>query len=132
MNVVGGGLRAEVYSPEARRRRKKLDPHPLALSPQISQIDDSAFQFFLGLRVRNYQHFAVVHFMLQQQEATKAVDDHGFACLAELLSVVAAALRLNAHLVKDSRTSPGCGCSDFAHGHHLQPPTLYRQSVPPY
>src|ERR1700687_3824039 len=53
--------------------------------------------------------------MLQRQEAALAVDDHGFARLAELLSVVPAALRLHAHLAKDARAPPGGGCSDFAH-----------------
>src|SRR6266566_5541740 len=107
MNVGGDWLHAEVHSPEAWRRRKKLDAHALSLRAQITQVDDPAFQFLLRLRVGNHQHFAVVHFMLQQQQAAKTVDNQGFAGLAELLSVVGTALRLYAHFVKDSRASPG-------------------------
>src|ERR1700687_2996456 len=49
-----------------------------------------------------------------------AVDDYSFASFAELLSVVAAALRLQAHLMKHARASPGGGCCDFAHSSHLR------------
>ncbi len=51
-----------------------------------------------------------------------AVDDHSFARLVELLSVVRAALRLYAHLMKDARASPGSGCSDFAHSTMFERP----------
>src|SRR6267142_6867906 len=106
---------AEFHSPEARRGREKFDAHALPFVTRITQINDAAFLLFLRLRVGNHQHLSVVHLMLQRQEAALAVDDHGFARLAELLSVVPAALRLHAHLTKDARTPPGRGCSHFAH-----------------
>src|SRR2546422_448836 len=121
---------AEFHSPEARRGREKFDAHTLPFVTRITQINDAAFLLFLRLRIGNHQHLSVVHLMLQHQEAAMAVDDLGFASFTELLSVVPAALRLHAHLMKHARASPGRGCCDLAHSPHLRTPPVLPSICP--
>jgi hypothetical protein len=98
-----------------RRRGEKFDPHALPLLPGISQVDDPAFQLFLRLRVADNQHLPILHFMLQEQQTAVGIHDHGFAGLPEFAAIMAASLRLYAHLVKGPRAAPRrCRC-DFAH-----------------
>src|SRR6202521_567507 len=89
-----------------RRWGEKFDPHALPLLPRIAQVDDSAFQLFLRLRVADDQHLPILDFILQKQQAAVGIDDHGFASLAEFAAIMAASLRLHAHPVKGPRAAP--------------------------
>jgi len=90
----------QFQAPEVRRRRQKFNSHPLASLHWIAQINHSAFLFFLRLRISQNEHYAVVHLMLQHEKAAVGIDDHGFAELSELFSVMSAALRLHSNPVK--------------------------------
>ncbi len=98
-----------------RRWSEKFDPHALPLLPWIALVDDSAFQLFLCLRVADDQHLPILDFMLQKQQTAVGIDDHSLASLAEFAAIMAASLRLHAHLVKDPPAAArACRC-DFAH-----------------
>jgi len=101
-----------------RRRRKKFDAHALAFIPDVAQIDHAAFLFFLRERIGQFEHFAVVHLVLQEQQAAVRVHHERFARFLELFPVVRPPLHLDSHTVKNSSAAPrsSCGCwHDFAH-----------------
>ena len=92
---AGSSLLFQFQAPEVRRRRQELNSHPLASLDRIAQINYPAFLFFLRLRIGQNEHYAVVHLMLQHEQAAVGIYDHGFAELAELLPVMSAPLCLH-------------------------------------
>ena len=112
-----------------RGRRKKLNPHPLPVVPYLAYKHHPTFQFFLGDRVFQHNHLAVIHFILQQDQAAVRIDHHGIARFLEFLAIVRAALRLDANLVKNSCAAPGRHCRCRRHFAHTAifdcpPPTV--------
>jgi hypothetical protein len=92
--------------PEAWRRRQELNSHALALIAQFAQIHDPAFHLFLRLRVRNHEQFAVIHFVLQHQQAAMRAHHQCFARFLELFPVMLASLRAYFQFSKDSCAAP--------------------------
>jgi hypothetical protein len=94
-------------------RGEEFDADALAAIAGFAEIDDAAFLLFLRFGVGEDQHFTVVNFVLEHEQAAMGVDDHGFADFLELLAVVAAARGLDAHLVKDAGAAARCLVQDF-------------------
>jgi hypothetical protein len=92
-----------------RGRGQKLDSHPLSLIAQISQIHDPAFHFFLRIRIRDHQQFAVVHFVLHHQQPAVHAHHQRFAYFAEFFAAVSSPVRLHLHFAKHSRAAPWRG-----------------------
>lgn len=97
------------------RRSKKLHTDALALFAGLALIDDSALLLFQRFGIRQHEHFAVVDFVLHQEQATMRADHHGFARLVEFFSIVRAALGLQPHFVKCAAAAPMRVYFGFAH-----------------
>src|SRR5205807_8752241 len=65
----------------------------------------SAFLLFLGERIRQHQHLAVIHFVFEKQQAPVGTHRHRFAGFFELLAVVGAPLGLHSDFVKGPRAA---------------------------
>lgn len=105
----------KINAPEVRRGRQKLHPNPDPFCPALPGKYDPALLLFLSLRVNQHQHFVVIHFVLQHQQAAVRVHHQCLAHLAELLAGVAAAEGLQLHAVKDALAAPVCRERGFLH-----------------
>ena len=92
--------------------------HANAYSPVATfpEIHDSAFLLFLGFRVYQNKYFAVVHLVSEDQKASVGTDHQSFTDLPKLAALMAAAKRLQPHLVEDALAATGACLEDFAHG----------------
>jgi len=85
-----------------RCRRQKLNAYASPAVSGFAQIDNPAFLLFLGLRVNQHQHFAVVDFVAQIQQAAVSADHQGLTDFAKLAAFMAATEGLQAHLMEDT------------------------------
>ena len=92
----------KIDSPEVWRWRQKLNSHPLPMTAGVTDKHDSAFQFFLRDGIFQDNHLAVIHFIVEVQQSAMRVYHDCLAYLAKLLSIVAAAVCFQAHLVEDA------------------------------
>jgi len=106
----------ELQPPEVGSWRKELNSHPLAPFAKIAQKNNPALDLFLGLRIRDRQQLAIVHFVFQGQESAVRADHKCLARFTEFFAIVSASLRLHLHLAEDTSAAPGSGKLDG--GHH--------------
>jgi hypothetical protein len=98
-----------------RGRRQKLHPHADPAASTLSEVHDPAFLFFLRLRMYQNQHLSAIYFVLQDQQSPVRAYHQRFADLPELSALMAAAQRLQSHLVKDSLAASLRGLCRFGH-----------------
>ena len=111
--VLAGPVK--INAPEVWRRRQKLHPDANALRPALPGEHDPALQLFLRFRIHQHQHFIVINFMPQHQQAPVGVDYKGFAHLAKLLPRMAAPEGLQFHPVKNALAAAVRGKGGFLH-----------------
>ena len=105
----------EINPPEMRRRSQKFHADPDPLRSAVAGKNNPALLLFLCLWVHQHQHVVVDHFVPQHQQAAVRVDHQRLAHLAELLSGMAAAERLQLHAVKHPVAAPIGGKGCFLH-----------------
>src|SRR5215468_4617010 len=105
----------EFETPEVRRWGEELDADPLAAIRGLTKIDDAALLLFLRFRMGEHEHFTVIDFVLEHQQAAVRVDHDGLADFLELAAIVSAAGRLHAHPVKDASAAARRYMEDFRH-----------------
>jgi hypothetical protein len=106
----------EIDSPEMRGGGKEFDAYACAAITGVAQVDDAAFLFFLSFGVDQDEHFAVIDFVAEVEQATVGADDQGFADFAKFAAFMIAAEGLQAHLVKDTLAAALRTLSYFDHG----------------
>jgi hypothetical protein len=97
-------------------RGEELNADAYATRADITEENDAAFLFFLGFGMDEDEHCAMVHFMLEHQQAAVLVDHQGFANFAEFAALVAATLSLKAHFVELALAAARVGLEYFGHG----------------
>ena len=112
---AGRGLALEIDAPEVWRGRQEFHAHTNPFTSALAQIDDTAFLFFLGFRVHQNQHFAIINFMAQVQQTPMSAYDQCFADLAKLPAIMTAAQGLQTHLVKHALAAALRALSEFYH-----------------
>jgi hypothetical protein len=105
----------KVDSPKMRRRRQKLYTHTSSPIPRFPQEHNTAFLLFLGLRVHQYQHFALVDLMAQVQQPSMSADHQRLADLAKFAALMVAPHCLQTHLVKDTLAAALCAFGKLYH-----------------
>jgi len=99
-----------------RRWGQKFHPYACAAIASFPQVHDAAFLLFLGFRVDQHQHFAIVDLVPEVQQAAMGADHQGFAGLFELSTFVATPLCLEPHFVENALAAALCSLSKFGHG----------------
>ena len=94
---------------------EELDTYALAAIGRLTEIDDATLLLFLGFRVGEHQHFAVIDFVLEHQQSAVRVDHDGLADLFKLAAIVSAAGCLEAHPVKYASAAARRFVEDFRH-----------------
>lgn len=110
----------KIDPPEVRSWRQELDADAYPAVTTFAEKDDPALLFLLRLWVDEHEYLAVVDLVLQHQQAAMRADHQSFAHFAELAAFMAAAERLQSHLVKDSLASAHPGLERFVHCPHLE------------
>jgi hypothetical protein len=105
----------KINAPEVRRGSQKFHSDANALCTALPGKHNAALLLFLRLRIHQDQHFIIIHFMLQHQQAPVGVHHQGFTHLPKLLPCVAPAERLQLHSVKDALAAPICSEGGFLH-----------------
>ena len=113
-DVAGRGF-GELQSPEMWRGRQELHANALTAIARLAQEHNATFLLFLRRGILQYQHFAIVNLVFEQQQAAVGVNDDGFASLAEFLPVVVFAGSLYGHPPEDAGAAPGGGKRSFSH-----------------
>ncbi len=92
----------KIDAPEVRCRRQKLHAHSGSFAASFSQVNNPAFLLFLRFRIHQNQHFAIIDFVAEVEQAPVGTHHQRFANFPKLTSLVAASLGLQPHFVKDA------------------------------
>jgi hypothetical protein len=94
--------RFKVDAPKVRCRRQELHANSRSPVARFAQIHNPTFLFFLGFRIHQNQHFAVIDFVPEIQQTAVGADHQRLANLAEFAALVAPSECLQAHLMEDA------------------------------
>jgi hypothetical protein len=115
LSVVAQRSIRKLQPPKSRRRCQKLNSNPLPIVPGFAQKHHAALLLIIRVRIRQYDHLALIDFVLQQQQSAVRIDHQRLAHFAKFSSIVAAAGRLDSHLVKHAPAAAWRGKSSVRH-----------------